>query len=101
MFTNNVILGDFRQCLPVVPRASCGQIIGATMACSPFWKDVRVLRLTTNMRLLANSQRMTQMDRLHAEKFAAWLLEVGEGKANDLDDFITVKLPSGNNLICN
>jgi len=93
---NNTIIGDFRQCLPVVPKASRAQIVAATMTHSPFWRDVMVLHLTTNMRVLANAQGMTEMDRSHAERFASWLLQVGEGRANDCDDPMTVRLPKGN-----
>jgi hypothetical protein len=54
------------------------------------------------MRVLANAHGMTEMDRLHAEQFAAWLLRVGEGRANVSDDTMMVRLPEGNSpLILN
>jgi len=55
-----------------------------------------VLHLTMNMRVLANARGMTEADRSHAEQFAAWLLQVGEGTTNDSDDTMTVSLPKGN-----
>ena len=101
MFTDYITSGDFRQCLPVVPRASRTQIVAATLTHSIFWKDVHVLRLTINMRLLADSERMSQTDRLYAEGFAAWLLQVGEGRLDNSNDSIIVKLPTGSNPTCN
>ena len=78
-----------------MPKASRGQIVAATITYSLFWRYVTVLRLSINMRLLANAEEMTPNDRLQAEEFAAWLLQVGEGRLNNLDDSMTVKLPSG------
>ena len=51
---------------------------------APFWSDVRILKLTKNMRLLSQSQQMTPVDRFKAESFAEWLLTVGEGKDNTI-----------------
>jgi len=38
---------------------------------------------------------MTEVDRSQAERFASWLLQVGEGRLNDSDDGMTVRLPTG------
>ena len=35
-----ISLGDFRQCLPIVPRAPQGQIVATTLPFSAFWKDI-------------------------------------------------------------
>lgn len=43
--------GDFRQTLPVVPRGSRAQIVSASMNRSDVWAQVKVLRLTENMRV--------------------------------------------------
>ena len=76
------ISGDFRQCLPVVPKASRAQIVAATISNAVFWKDVVKLKLHINMRLLAQAGQM-DLDRLqYAQDFANWLLEIGDGKAN-------------------
>jgi hypothetical protein len=86
------ILGDFRQCLPVIVRASRPQLVASSIAKSKFWKNVEVLRLTKNMRLLAQSARMTPTEYEHANQFAEWLLEVGDGKT---DHGTKVELPEG------
>ena len=69
--------GDFRQCLPVVPKGSQGQIIRACITSSPIWQHIRRLRLTVNMRL--QRPDMSDGDRQAAEAHAKWLLEIGDG----------------------
>jgi hypothetical protein len=65
------VLGDFRQCLPVVPKGSCPQIVASTIAYAPFWKDVKVMPLKVNMRLLAQAPNMSSEELKHATEFAA------------------------------
>ena len=74
------ILGDFRQCLPVVPRASRAQITAATISNSVFWKDVVQLKLHVNMRLLSQTALMTNEQLQYAKNFAKWLLNIGNGE---------------------
>ncbi|XP_071678981.1 uncharacterized protein [Lolium perenne] len=59
--------GDFRQVLPVVRKGSRGQIVEATLRSSYLWKEMRPLRLVTNMR--AHNDQW----------FADYLLRVGNG----------------------
>ena len=73
-----VFAGDFRQCLPVVPKGSQAQIRNACLTSSPLWRDVIRLRLTVNMRL--RSAPMTTAEFNQAESFASWLLEIGDGR---------------------
>jgi hypothetical protein len=87
--------GDFRQCLPIVPRAPQAQIVAATLPFSTFWKDIRVLRLSTNMRLLAHANQMDAAEQANAEGFAKWLLNVGDGTAAEADDPFKVTIPAG------
>jgi len=54
------------------------------------------MKLTVNMRLLAYSNEMSQIDYLRAESFAEWLLTVGEGRENTIP---FLELPSGICLI--
>jgi PIF1-like helicase len=79
-------LGDFRQCLPVIPHASRPQIIASTVSNASFWKDVTIFRLTMNMRLSHQHDDFSDGSMEHglsARQFAAWLLQVGEGKVNE------------------
>ena len=61
---------DFHHTLPVVPRALCQEIVGASIARSNLWRHMEVHHLTQNMRL----------DRApESEAHAAWLLEIDAG----------------------
>ena len=65
------------------------------MTFSPFWKDIRVLRLSTNMRLLAQSHQMAPADQVYAEDFAKWVLDVGDAAATEPDNPFQVKILPG------
>ncbi|EIW71848.1 hypothetical protein TREMEDRAFT_27049 [Tremella mesenterica DSM 1558] len=72
-----VFAGDFRQCLPVVPKGSQAQIKSACLTSSHLWQKVKRLKLTINMRL--QSAEMSDIEREEAGGFAEWLLRVGDG----------------------
>jgi hypothetical protein len=91
-FTSDLIIGDFRQCLPVIPGASRGEITSAAISNASFWRDITMLRLTTNMRLLAQAAHMSPPQLQHTQQFAKWLLDLGDGIDNDGDQ---VELPPG------
>ncbi|KAJ1692458.1 hypothetical protein LUZ63_009156 [Rhynchospora breviuscula] len=81
-----VLGGNFRQILPVVPRGSRHDTIGASIVHSPLWDRFIVLRLTENMRLMRCRDDPAQATRI--AEFASWLLAVGDGNipAVALDD---------------
>jgi hypothetical protein len=91
-FPSELIIGDFRQCLPVIPGASRGEITSTAISNASFWSDVTMLRLTVNMRLLAQAAHMSPPQLQHTQQFAKWLLDVGDGTINDGDD---IELPPG------
>lgn len=62
-----VMGGDFRQTLPVVPRASRGQIVDSCIKASSLWSKFTPLILNVNMRSDGHDQ--------HNE----WLLKIGTG----------------------
>jgi ATP-dependent DNA helicase PIF1 len=67
--------GDFRQCLPVVPRGGRADIVAAAMSKLSFWNQhVKIRHLTINMRV----QAATGNDAVRKEHFAKWLLQIGE-----------------------
>jgi len=79
--------------LPVVPKGTRAQIVASTIAYAPFWKDVKVMPLKVNMRVLSQAASMTPEDHIYATQFAAWQLKVGDGSANN--NGISIRLPSG------
>ncbi|CAB3260103.1 unnamed protein product [Arctia plantaginis] len=68
-----LLVGDFRQTLPVIPRGTPADELNACLKASPLWNNVKTLSLTTNMRVqLQNDQSAAQ--------FSKQLLAVGNGK---------------------
>jgi PIF1-like helicase len=83
--------------LPVVPKATRAQIVATTILYAPFWKDVKVMSLNVNMRLLAQADHMTEVEHRHATEFAAWQLKLGQGNVNH--DGFMIKLPMGMKMV--
>jgi PIF1-like helicase/Helicase len=73
--------GDFHQTLPVVPRSSRHQILGASLRNSKLWKHVKMFFLKKNMHLNQTPE---------SETFAKYLLEVGAGKNSNPNGTITL-----------
>ncbi len=68
--------GDFRQILPVVRKGSQGDIVRAAFNKSILWSQIKVLKLSTNMRI----QSLSGQDKKQAQDFADFLLRIGEGR---------------------
>ena len=71
-------LGDFRQILPVIPHATHANIVSASLSKSSIWKYLKIMRLTTNMRLQQSHD--FQNDSLKQREFAEFLLNIGNGR---------------------
>lgn len=63
-----VLGGDFRQTLPVIPRAGKTSILEATIKFSPLWAHFHTITLIDNMRTGKEQHN-----------FNSWLLQVGDG----------------------
>jgi hypothetical protein len=83
-----LLAGDFRQILPVITRGTPADEIRACLRQSTLWPGVRILKLSTNMRVV------TQGD-TSAGEFAETLLKIGEGRL-PLDDKGEMVIPCGN-----
>ena len=71
--------GDFRQVLPIIPKASRSHIVENCLNRANFWPHVRSLKLEVNMRV---QQALASNDRnlaLQLQEFADYLLRVGQG----------------------
>ena len=68
--------GDFRHCLPVVPRGGQVAIVNETIKRIDLWPKMRQLRLKANMRADPCEQ-----------DFSNWLLELGEGKIRGIENY--------------
>jgi ATP-dependent DNA helicase PIF1 len=81
-FGGKVILmgGDFRQVLPVVPRANRGQVVAACLNRSQrIWRHVHVMKLHLNMRVQRLLQDGDAANAQRQQQFADWLKGIGEG----------------------
>ncbi|KAG5556137.1 hypothetical protein RHGRI_006680 [Rhododendron griersonianum] len=76
-----VLGGDFRQVLPVVPKGTKAKTINASIAKSPLWRNVQVIRLKQNMRSVNDRE------------FTDFLLRVGDGNEPTFDDEM-MKVPA-------
>ena len=69
-----VLAGDFRQTLPVTPRAHAAEILENCINRSPLWQFVRHFELTENIRADPDETG-----------FKSWLLELGNGSLQSSD----------------
>lgn len=68
-----ILAGDFRQTLPVIPRATPADELNACLKTSQLWRFVKTIRLTTNMRVHLQNDSS-------ARDFSKQLLDIGNGK---------------------
>lgn len=66
-----LLSGDFRQTLPVTPRAGPAEVISASLKRSPLWRHFENMRVQT-----ATNPESAQA----AQDFADYLLRVGDGR---------------------
>ena len=71
--------GDFRQVLPVMPRATPQQNVAASVSRSELWANIRVHELRKNMRV----ERAVGDEATERREFAEELLKVGDGAVGD------------------
>ncbi|KAK1427717.1 hypothetical protein QVD17_16410 [Tagetes erecta] len=76
--------GDFRQTLPVIPKASRNVILKSSLPRSYLWRHFKVFKLTENMRLAQPG--MTAVERVEVQTFSNWLLDIGDGLLGQLDE---------------
>ena len=85
-----LLAGDWRQILPVVPRAGRSQQVYSCVNQSYLWQQVEKHTLVRNMRAANAGHRAAGQ----IEEFSALLLSIGDGTINDEGNNII--LPCGN-----
>ncbi|XP_074342691.1 uncharacterized protein LOC141680334 [Apium graveolens] len=75
--------GDYRQTLPVIPKASQGETVGSTLNRSKLWDFCEVFTLRQNMRLYSGNS--DERNKIIAE-FAKWQLAIGDGKVHRITE---------------
>ena len=79
-----VLAGDFRQCIAIVQGGNAQQCCEATICNSDIWNQFEVMTLTKNMRILQFSNQNIEM--VERKKFADYLIALGEGRINRVDN---------------
>ena len=69
-----VLAGDFRQTLPVIPRAHAAEVLENCINRSHLWRHVRHFKLTENIRADPDET-----------EFKTWLLNLGDGSLKSSD----------------
>lgn len=86
--------GDFRQVLPVIPKANRSQIVSQCISRSFLWRSVKKMRLFTNMRVQNAIQSNNSTLAREFQDFADYLLEIGNGNAPVVDNNNAIELRS-------
>ncbi|XP_021980536.1 uncharacterized protein LOC110876681 [Helianthus annuus] len=76
--------GDFRQTLPVKPKASKAEIIASSLPKSYLWDKFSIHMLTENMRLSQSNATVAEKEAITS--FSNWLIDVGDGKIGAVDE---------------
>ena len=85
-----LILGDLRQTLPVIPRASRVQLIQSCLTKSELWKSFERITLKTNMRVM----RVKNVeDQENLKKYCEFLIQLGDGKL-PTDETGAIQIPN-------
>ncbi|XP_074351611.1 uncharacterized protein LOC141690735 [Apium graveolens] len=75
--------GDYRQTLPVIPKASRGETVGSMLNRSKLWDFYKVFTLRQNMRL--HSGNSLEPNKIIAE-FSKWQLAFGNGTVHSITE---------------
>jgi len=94
-----VVMGDFRQALPVVKHGSRAKIVYDSVKSSRLWQSVKTLRLRRNMRVEklirpdSSPQRKQEL-----EEYVQKLLAIGDGTFPTIGDSNIIEIPPS--MIC-
>ncbi|XP_076935450.1 uncharacterized protein LOC143602118 [Bidens hawaiensis] len=72
-----LLVGDFRQTLPIIQGASKSTILASSLPRSYLWNNFKVYKLTENMRL--QRPNITSAEQNLISAFSSWLVSIGDG----------------------
>ena len=78
-----ILAGDYRQCLPVIPRATRQEIVKSCINKSDLFVNFKVFQLTENMRVKASGDP-------NLEAFDKWTVSIGDGISNDTNGLTSI-----------
>ncbi|CAN1761728.1 ATP-dependent DNA helicase PIF4 [Linum perenne] len=74
--------GDFRQTLPVIPKATRTKIVNSSIKRSDLWDHMRVIKLCQNMRL--HREGCSSDEATEIEAFSKWIVDIGNGESSTI-----------------
>ncbi|CAN1799650.1 ATP-dependent DNA helicase PIF1 [Linum perenne] len=74
--------GDFRQTLPVIPKATRTEIVNSSIKRSDLWDHMRVIKLCQNMRL--HREGCSSDEATEIEAFSKWIVDIGNGESSTI-----------------
>jgi len=83
LFGNKIVIlaDDFRQTLPVIPRATRSQVADSLISRSYLWPYFKKFPLTINERIINLCKYLPQEEQKRAAQFAHYILDIGNGKS--------------------
>ena len=72
-----VLSGDFRQVLPVIPKAARPEVVSACLNRSKLWSNIKVYHLRINERV--RRTQTTEREKQELQNFADTLEQIGDG----------------------
>ncbi|KAE8251462.1 hypothetical protein A4X13_0g3984 [Tilletia indica] len=87
-----VFSGDWYQTLPIIKNATTGETVAACLHQSALWKDMTVLHLQQNLRLLRALDHMSPPQANFQAHYAAWVEAMSKGCA-DKNDLSQLRIP--------
>ncbi|CAN0881299.1 hypothetical protein LINGRAHAP2_LOCUS14156, partial [Linum grandiflorum] len=83
--------GDFRQILPVIPKATRTEILNSCIKRSYLWQHMTIIKLSKNMRL--RQLECTSSEAISIAEFSRWILEIGDGASTSVNDDADIVIP--------
>ncbi|CAN1261641.1 hypothetical protein LINPERPRIM_LOCUS10927 [Linum perenne] len=84
--------GDFRQTLPVIPKATRTEIVNSSIKRSYLWAGMKVIKLCQNMRLHREGCTSCEADEI--QSFSKWIVDTGDGVSSIVYGDSDVLIPS-------
>ncbi|CAN1837196.1 ATP-dependent DNA helicase pif1 [Linum perenne] len=83
--------GDFRQTLPIIPKATRTEIVNSSIKISYLWDGMEVIQLCQNMRL--HREGCTSSEANEIQSFSRWIVSIGDGVSSTVLGDAEVSIP--------
>ncbi|CAN1136495.1 hypothetical protein LINPERPRIM_LOCUS21131 [Linum perenne] len=83
--------GDFRQTLPIIPKATRTEIVKSSIKRSYPWDGMEVIKLCQNMRLLREGCTSSEANEI--QSFSRWIVSISDGVSSTVLGDTGVSIP--------